>query len=64
MAIAIEKPADTPVVGVDSVIFVPSYVNTSPLDAPDCRPGILKEVTSVLPKVISLSTVAELGCAF
>ena len=52
MAIATAKPADTPVDGVANPISVPSYVSTSPLDAPDCRPGILKEVILASPKVI------------
>lgn len=63
MAIAIEKPADTPV-GAESVISVPSYVNTSPLDAPDCNPGILNEVMLVSPSVISFVELPLEGSAF
>ena len=38
-------------------------VRTSPSEAPDCKPGILKAVTLALPKVISFVAVAELGSA-
>ena len=62
MAIATAKPADTPV-GAESVISVPSYVNTSPLDAPEASPGILKDVTLELPKVISFVAVPDEGSA-
>jgi hypothetical protein len=50
--------------GAASVISVPLNVNTSLADAPDCNPGILKDVTLVLPKVISFVAVAEEACAF
>ncbi len=44
-----------------SVISVPLNVNTSLADAPDCNPGILKEVTLELPIVTSFETVALEG---
>mgnify|MGYP005995201415 CR=1 FL=1 len=51
-------------VGVESPMSVPSYVNISPLDAPDCNPGILKEVILASPKVISLFAFEAEGAEF
>lgn len=47
--------------GVAYPISVPSNVKTSPLEAPDCNPGILNEVILVSPKVISLFTLIPLA---
>lgn len=55
--------AAIPVVGVENPMSVPSYVNTSPLDAPEVNPGILNEVTLASPSVISFVAVAAEGSA-
>ena len=56
--------APPPPAAANVILPVPELnVNTSPFDAPDCKPGILNAVMFASPRVISLLTLAELASA-